>query len=239
MLFRYILHKAIATTATICMLAACSEQCNIAGNSSLGSLDGQMMYLNISVNGTTVANLDSCEVIHGRFAFSPGVDSVVMVKLISKGEYIMPLVLEGGDVNISIDHAGGKISGGVLNKRLNEFMQKRVRLENQRWELDRKCMRMMHEGHTPEEIDKAISPKIKKLIKETEKLETKCIMDNYDNPLGPGLFAWLFGSEPVPVMTSQIQEIIRKAPKTFLNDPNVSTYIRRASFHNQTHSLPY
>lgn len=51
-------------------VVSCTDQCNIAGNSTVASLDGRMLYLRTSQDGYTTASLDSCEVIHGRFSFS-------------------------------------------------------------------------------------------------------------------------------------------------------------------------
>ncbi|MBS7408605.1 MAG: hypothetical protein KIG47_05815 [Prevotellamassilia sp.] len=41
----------LATTSVL--LTACSDQCSIAGNSTVGSLDGRMLYLRVSCNGQT------------------------------------------------------------------------------------------------------------------------------------------------------------------------------------------
>lgn len=96
------------------------------------------------------------------------------------------------------------------------------------WELDQKCLRMMHEGHSPDAIRRIISPKAKKIAKQVEALETKFIKDNYDNPLGPGCFMLLFGQYPLPVMTDQIRNIIKTASPAFLQNPFVNSYLRRA-----------
>ena len=73
-----------------------------------------------------------------------------------------------------------------------------------------------------------IAPKAKKLAKKLEDLETEFIKDNYDNPLGPGCFMWLFRQYPFPVMTNQIERIVKDAPPQFLHDPYVSHYLRVA-----------
>ncbi len=207
--------------------ASCSEQCNIAGNSTVGEWDGQTVYLRHIKDGQRLCNIDSCIVEHGRFSFLSTVDSVVVVQLFMGNESQMPLVLENGELNIEIGHGGRRVSGTPLNERFYRFMQKRNQLENRQWELNVKSMRMMREGKSPEKIYKAVGKKLEKLIKETEELEPQLIIDNYDHQLGPGCFMWLFGQYPVPIMTEQIESIIDKAPHQFLNSPFVSSYLRR------------
>ncbi len=208
-------------------LTSCAEHCNIAGNSTVSDWDGQTVYLRHTEGGRHGCNIDSCIVEHGRFSFLSSVDSVIVVQLFMGNESQMPLVLENGELNIEIGHGGRRVSGTPLNERFYRFMQKRNQLENRQWELNMKSMRMMHEGKSPEKIYKAVGKKLEKLIRETEELETQFIIDNYDNPLGPGCFMWLFGQYPAPIMTEQIESIIDNAPHQFLNAPFVKSYLRR------------
>ena len=48
-------------------------------------------------------------------------------------------------------------------------------------------------------MKKAVGKQAEKLRREMDRLETQFIRDNYDNPLGPGMFVWLFSENPVPV----------------------------------------
>lgn len=218
----------ILINAFVVLFSSCAEQCNIAGSSTLGSLDGRMLYLRVSHNGIATNNVDSCEVIHGRFNFYSNVDSVMVAQVFMGNDAVMPVVIENGNLNVVLDHVGQRVSGGPLNDKLYRFLQKKERLENQQWELDRRCMRMMHEGHSPDEVQRIIGPKASKLTKQTENLETRFIIDNFDNPLATGCFMWLFGQYPVPVMTEQIETIVKVAPPHFLQDPFVCSYLYRA-----------
>ena len=214
---------------SLALITSCTEQYNIAGISSVRSLDGRMLYLRVNQgnDGVRVVNIDSCEVVHGRFSFYNNLDTIMMAQLFMGNESFMPLVLESGDINVRVDHVGQRVSGGPLNDRLYKFVEKKNRLENKMWELDQKCLRMMHEGHSPDAIRRIISPKAKKIAKQVEALETKFIKDNYDNPLGPGCFMLLFGQYPLPVMTDQIRNIIKTASPAFLQNPFVNSYLRR------------
>ena len=226
-MFNKALHTLLIVVAAAAF-TACTEKCNIDGNSTVGSLDGRMLYLRIDDGVVTAANVDSCQVVHGRFRFFSDIDTIVMAQLCMGSERIMPVVLENGDLSVKVDHVLQRVSGGPLNDRLYRFLQKKNRIENQQWELDQQAMRMLHEGSTVAEIKRTIMPKAERLAKELEKLEVKFIRDNFNNPLGAGCFAWLFGQYPHPVLTPQITKIIDGAPQSFLSNPFVSDYMRRA-----------
>lgn len=222
--------KLLATLLLLlCLTASCTEECNIAGNSSVGSLDGRMLYLSVTGrDGRQTVCIDSCEVIHGRFRFYSNLDSVVMAQLFMGDQMLMPVVLESGNLSIQVDHVEQTVSGGSYNDRLYKFVQQRNRIENKLWELEHKCVRMMRDGHSPAVIRRAVMPKSDNLTRQLEQLETKFIKDNYDNPLGPGCFRLLFSQYPLPILTDQIKEIMRTAPAHFRNDPYVDYYLRRA-----------
>ena len=217
------------------MLSSCVSQYNIAGNSTVGSLDGNMLYLRVAENdGSNLSNVDSCQVIHGRFKFIGNIDSVVVAHLYMGNESMMPVVLENGDLAIEVNNSCQRVSGGPLNDKLYHFIELKTRMENELWELDQKCLRMMREGSTIKDIHKLIGPKSKQLNEQIEGLETQFIMENYDNPLGPACFMLLFGQYPVPIMTDQITKIVSTAPSSFLQNPIVNKYLQQARVNNTT-----
>lgn len=230
--------KILLILSSILMFTSCAEQYNIAGNSNIACLDGRMLYLRVSSvdNGThrsmqqTTLSvcLDSCKVVHGKFSFEGDVDSARMAMLYTGNQCVMPLVLENGNLNIQVDNALQRVSGGPLNDRLYSFFKKRTRLDNELWELQQLTMRMMREGYSPEEIQRKVGKKSRQLAKKTESLETNFVMDNYNNVLGPGFFRLLCSQYPTPIMTEQIQRIVDAAPAHFLRDPFVNAYVRQA-----------
>ena len=86
----------------------------------------------------------------------------------------------------------------------------------------------MREGVNPKEIHNRLGKKAQELHRKTEELETKFVMDNYDNVLGPGFFMLLCSQYPSPIITEQIRQIIQKAPKSFMNNPYVRNYVEQA-----------
>ena len=199
------------------LLTSCAEQYNIDGKSSVSSLDGRMMYLRLTPDGfatvqTSTVCLDSCRMEHGRFSFDGDVDSVMMALLYSEGDCVMPVVLENGKLSVQVDNVEQRVSGGPLNDKLYKFFREKNRLDNEIWELHRKSMRMMYAGATPDDIDKAVGRHLAKLNRQSEDLDVQFVTENYDNPLGPGVFMLMCSQYPSPVMTTQITRIVQAAP---------------------------
>ncbi len=236
-----LMDKILLLLSSLLMLTSCAEQYNIAGNSNIPCLDGRMLYLRVSssdgpnhrmVQQSVSVCLDSCKVVHGRFNFEGDVDSVRMAMLYTNNQCVMPIVLENGNLSIQVDNATQRVSGGPLNDKLYKFFKKRNRLDNEMWELQQLTMRMMREGCSPTEIQRKVGKRLTCLQKQTENLETQFVMDNYTNVLGPGFFRLLCSQFPSPIITEQIEQIIKKAPSQFLNDPYVNFYLQQAKAHS-------
>ena len=129
----YIVLLGIVSFLTI---TSCADQYNIAGNSSIASLDGRMLYLKVS-DGERTSAIDSSEVIHGRFNFMGMVDSIMMGALYMDNESVLPLVIENGNLTIKMDNTEQRVSGGPLNDRLYHA---KISLTANTWNcLMRKC----------------------------------------------------------------------------------------------------
>ncbi len=213
--------------AILLSLTSCAEQYNIAGNSSVNSFDGRMLYLQVA-SGCDMNRIDSCEVVHGRFSFMGIVDSTVMGEICMDNESLMPLVIETGNLSIRVDNLGQHVSGGPLNDRLYHFLRQKECLDNEYMELSYQEMRMMMEGVHPTAIAATLKPRAEALSKQIEELETKFIMSNYNNVLGPGVFMLIGNQYRYPIMTDQIRTIMKKAPSKFRNHPYVKRYISTA-----------
>lgn len=231
------MNKLISFLSSVLLCCACSEQYNIAGNSSVPTLDGRMLYLRVTsedmpmrdMAAVSIGNcLDSCKVVHGRFNFVGDVDSAMMAMLYTGSQCVMPLVIENGNLSIQVDNVGQRVSGGPLNDKLYKFFQKKNRLDNEMWELQQMTLRMMRDGASPEEIDKKVGKKARKLTEKSEEIETQFVIDNCDNVLGPGFFMMLCSQYPTPIMTEQIERIAKTATPAFLHHPYVSSYLQQA-----------
>lgn len=207
--------------------SSCSRKYKIEGNSSVTSLDGKMLFLKTLQDGQWVA-VDSSEVVHGLFSMRGPVDSVMMVTLYMGDEGIMPLVLEDGKIEVSISNTQLVAKGTSLNDLLYEFIEKRNALEIQIEELDRKEARMVLDGADIEDVRRELEQEGKALVEKMNTYVNQFIMDNYENVLGPSVFMMMCSTLPYPVMTSQIEEIMRTAPLAFKQNPLVKEFLSKA-----------
>lgn len=208
-------------------LASCTHKYKIEGTSSVNSLDGKMLYLK-SMRGDEWVKLDSAEVVHGLFSMKGKMDSVQMVTLYMDEESIMPIVLESGKITVTISNTDLKAVGTPLNTALYEFIDKRNKLEESMVELERKETTMVMEGADLDEIHGQLVAEGDSLMKASNAYVKKFISDNYENVLGPSVFMMLCSSLPYPIMTPQIDDIIKDAPYSFKSNKLVREFLTKA-----------
>ena len=201
------------------LFASCSRKYKVEGVSSVTSLDGKMLYLKTLRDGQWIA-IDSAEVVHGLFSTSGPSDSVMMVTLYMNDEAIMPLVLENGKIEVSISNSQLTAKGTPLNNALYEFIEKRNSLELKIEELEKKEARMVLDGAALDDIHEQLTQEGESLVKEMN--------DYYENVLGPSVFMMMCSTLPYPIMTPQIEDIIRTAPQTFKSSPLVREFLDKA-----------
>lgn len=218
----------IAPLMAMVLLSSCAEQYNIAGNASLPKLNGQMLYLQDNFAAERPRVMDSCLVVHGEFQFLGEVDTAMFVQLYVGNESVLPVVLESGTVKITVDNASQQVRGGKYNDRLYKFFRKREQLQNQLWELDQQYYSHLNRGTATKEVYNNLKKQGIKIMGKIDALETKFVMDNYDNPLGPGMFLMLGEAYPVPVMTEQLRRIYDSAPPSFKKNPRVARFVNHA-----------
>jgi hypothetical protein len=172
--------------------------------------------------------IDSCEVVHGEFHFAGLLDSVRMASITMGQEPIVSLVLEQGDIQVSINQPTMKIGGTPLNDTLYRFMQHHTQLESSMAELGRKESQMMLDGIDEQSIAELLTREAAVLARQEDSLVTHFICDNFDNVLGPGVFMMLTSGFRYPVLTPQIEEIMSKATERFRQNRYVREYMRMA-----------
>ncbi|WP_294618566.1 DUF4369 domain-containing protein [uncultured Bacteroides sp.] len=212
--------------------SSCSRKYKIEGSSSVTSLDGKMLFLKALQDGQWVT-VDSSEVVHGLFSMKGGADSVMMVTLYMDDEGIMPLVLEDGKIEVSISNTQLAAKGTLLNDRLYEFIEKRNALELQIEELDRKEARMVLDGANLEDVRKELEQESKNLINEMNTYVKQFIIDNYENVLGPSVFMMMCSTLPYPIITTEIEDIMRTAPLSFKQNQLVKDFLSKAKENKQ------
>lgn len=226
-MIRMSVNRVLPLLLLLIVFASCSRKYKIEGSSSVTSLDGKMLFLKTLQNGEWVA-IDSAEVIHGLFKMDGPADSVVMVTLYMDGEGIMPLVLEKGKIEVSISNSQLLAKGTPLNDKLYEFIDKRNNMEIKIEELERKEARMVLDGANLEDVHAQLTKEGETLINDMNAYVKQFIIDNFENVLGPSVFMMMCSAMPYPVMTPQIEDIMRTAPQVFKESPLVKDFLSKA-----------
>ena len=169
--------------AVLIGLTSCSNMYHIEGTSSVHTLDGKMLYLKqYSDSGWTM--VDSTEVVHGLFTLKGKANSGQMVTLFMDEDPLMPVVLENGNIHITIGTTNLKASGTALNDRLYQFIDHRNQLERNLRDLDRKEARLILEGASIDTIRPQLEKEMQALTQELDNYVKEFITDNYENVLG-------------------------------------------------------
>lgn len=226
MKYKMFVHYAFPLLALL-LCASCSRGYRIEGQSSVTSLDGKMLYLKTLQDGDWVA-VDSAEVIHGLFKMKGPVDSVRMVTLYMGDEGLMPLVLENGHIRVDIANVQMKAEGTPLNDKLYDFIDKRNALELAIEEVDRKEARMVLDGVALDDIHDQLQQESDSLVGAMNDYLKQFIADNYENVLGPSVFMMMCSTLPYPVMTPNIEAILKDAPASFKDNVLVKDYVSKA-----------
>ena len=220
------MNKILYMFVLVAAVSSCASSYNVQGSSSISALDGSKLYLKALMDDE-MKDIDSCEVVHGGFGFIGRLDTTRLAML-SIRDGNMPLVIEKGDIRVTIDRTGHKVSGTPLNEMLYAFLDKHIQLDNQRVELGHKEAQMLLDGIDERTIAEKLTMEDQVLLAKIDSLETHFILDNLDNVLGPCAFQMLTSGYNYPVLTPQIEEIMGKATEKFRNDKYVSEYYAKA-----------
>jgi hypothetical protein len=211
-------------------LASCSSSYNIQGTSDVQNLDGHMMYIK-ALQGNELKSIDSCDVLHGKFAFRGNIDTVKVGTLFINNEGVMPIVLEEGDITIKFNTAKQTCTGTFLNDKLNDFIEQYNQITSQIGDLSHQEAQAMMDGKDINVVYRELQKKSNSLREEADSLITSFIEQNFDNVLGPFVFRMATDTE-VPMTNAWIDALMLKATDSFKNDRYVKEFMEAAN-HNQ------
>ena len=160
-----------------------------------------------------------------------GVGTAFFMRSVVAGEDdegVMPIVLESGKIVITISNTDLKAVGTPLNTALYDFIAKKNAMEESIGELERKETRMVMDGADLEEVHEQLLAEGDSLMKAMNQYVKTFISDNYENVLGPNVFIMLCSSLPYPIMTPQIDDIIKDAPYSFKSNKMVREFLTKA-----------
>ena len=208
-------------------LASFSSSYNIQGTSDVQNLDGHMLYIK-ALQGNDLKNIDSCDVVHGKFEFRGTIDTVKVGTLFINDEGVMPIVLEEGDITIKFNTAKQTCTGTYLNDKLADFIEKYNQITSQIADLTHQEAQAVMNGEDMNEVYRDLQKKQNSLSVESENLITSFIEQNFDNVLGPFVFRMVTSME-VPMTNSWIEALMVKATDTFKNDRYVKEFMDEAN----------
>lgn len=218
-------------------LTSCSNEYSIQGTSSLSTYDNQTLYLRANRNNEQAACIDSTQVIHGHFTFEGSADSTVFAQLYMGDESVLPIILEKGNLQISLDVIEKNVTGGELNKKLYAFLKKRASINSKIWATQQKAFTLFQQGKDVKTVEKRMGKKIKKLNRELERAEENFILENAENILGPSLFRLLCRKYQSPIISEQIYNILEACPKNMLQDNYIRSYVLMALHNPQSKAI--
>lgn len=221
------MRKILIPLFSIIFLCSCSEKYSVTG-SSANMLDGTMAFIRSLDETEGLEAIDSCEIVHGKFRMSGNIDSAVCVRL-NMGTENFPMVLEPGEISISITNNIVKLEGTPLNDCLYQFLMKRDSLQSMFDDLPHRESLMYLDGYTQEEIAQTLTAESNRLSSALDRLDTEFINTNISNTLGVMWFLRLcYDAQEwygFPTTTPQIDEIYLQAPDEFKHNKLVREYM--------------
>lgn len=87
---------------------------------------------------------------------------------------------------------------------------------------------MVLDGTNIDDIHDDLKQESEQKLQEMDDYTKQFITDNYENVLGPSVFMMMCSTMPYPLMTPQIEDIMRTAPTAFKEDPLVKDFLTKA-----------
>ena len=220
---------------------SCATQYHVEGVTDRGMLEGKMLYVKV-FDKDNMVTIDSCQVRHGQIAFTGELDTAKFVTIYMNDQYVGPLVLEEGVINLALNELQSEVKGSPYNDSLNVFLSEFQRFYRARAQLGeeyQRCQRnnaqLILDGVPEEECSKACADRLNDVMRrlseleaQQDALETNFIVRNSNNILGPGVFMLMTWKHPYPYLTPQIEEILVRSLPYLKEHPYVKRYIDAA-----------
>lgn len=202
---------------------ACSQY-SVVGSSDLSDIDGRTLYLK-TIGFDSLATVDSCSVVHGKFKFSGSLDSIRVVTICIDNLPVLPVVLEEGEVRVTLNDQKQESKGTPLNDSLTAFNKRYEALMSQFEDLEHTQNQGYMNGENMDSINVILATKQRQLLVEEDELVTSFISANFDNCLGPYVFQLATSNYRYPVLVPWIEALMAKATQKFKDAPYVKEYM--------------
>lgn len=192
------------------------------------NVEGRLLWLMLCDEDGNWHKIDSCEVMHGVFEMWAEADSVVIATLFVDDQPLMPVILQPGNLHVTIDDLNLQAHGTKLNDKLYTFIKSKNKLDVELSELGHKESQMIMNGVPDDYISKYIDSTYNVISCSMNQLVTEFITTNFDNVLSLCGFSMLSNGLPYPVITPLIQEVLDAAPQSFKDYPLISSFVKAA-----------
>lgn len=209
-------------------LTSCQKSFYVFCSTDAPGIEGRMISLKTADALGNWRTIDSCEVTHGSFGMEGNADSTLMATLFVEDSPLMPLIVEPGNIELTISNLKLLASGTRLNNLLYSFLEDKSNIDKQVSELEHVESQMIMNGLPDEYISHYVDSAYTSLSDNMTRLVTSFISDNYSNVLSLCGFSMLFNGLPYPVITPLIQQVLDNAPKSFTENPFVRNYVDAA-----------
>lgn len=220
---------------------SCATQYHVEGVTDRGMLEGKMLYVKV-FDKDNMVTIDSCRVRHGQLAFTGELDTTKFVAIYMDDQYVGPLVLEEGVINLSLNELQSEVKGSPYNDSLNVFLgefqrfyRARINLGEEYQRCQKNSAQLILDGMSEEECNRICSERMNDVLRrlneleaQQDALETNFIVRNSGNVLGPGIFMLTTWKQPYPYLTPQIEEILVRSSSYLKEHPYVKSYIDAA-----------
>ena len=222
--------RKISTLLYYIVIAVCLTACSqysIVGSSDLSDIDGRTLYLK-AIGLDSLTTVDSCSVVHGKFKFSGSLDSTRIVTICIDDMAILPVVLEEGEVRVTLNDQRQESKGTPLNDSLTAFNKRYETLISQFEDLEHIQNQGYMNGENMDSINLILVAKQRRLVMKEDELVTSFISANFDNCLGPYVFQLATSNYRYPVLVPWIEALMTKASQKFKDAPYVKEYMETA-----------
>lgn len=204
-------------------VVSCGNDFSVNGTISSNVIDGEYVYVKRVESGVAIT-IDSCKVSHSSFKLHGVADSAFIASLYIGNTPILPFVAEAGDIDIDITDNAVLVGGTPLNDKLNALILEQSRLEARMTELERMESSMILNGSTAEAAADYVRDSIDAVGASVERLMNSCVRENFDNVLGPCIFALMYSAVPAPILNSELEALFDDAPESFRSDAFVKAF---------------
>lgn len=212
-----------ATMIVVLMLASCSETYKIEGSTTLDAFEGETLYLKVQ-DGANREAIDSCTVHHGFFTFKGKRDSVEMAFIYYNEQNVMPVMLDGGNIQVELSETVHTAKGSAMNDSLFAFIDRKALIDQQIAQLPAQLSRRIMEGEDIDLVQRDLARENMLLSEEADREIVAFIKHNIANAMGLGMFQLVTSDLPYPVLTPEVEEIFATASGWFMENAYVREY---------------